>query len=112
MTSLEPVTYQLAAIDIELGKITQTPMTTGKLGDFSSSAAHGSGHAVRCKLPKLQMDEFSGDPLAWQGFWDRCQITIHNNTSITEIDKFNYFKGCLKEDALAAISGLTQSFDN
>ena len=70
MPSLKPV------IDIELGKITQTPMTTGNLGDFSSSAAHDSGHAARCKLPNLQMDEFSGDPLAWQGFWDRCQITI------------------------------------
>lgn len=87
-------------------------MTTGNLGDFSISAAHGSGHAVQCKLPKMQMAEFSDDPLAWQGFWDRYQITIHDNTSITEIDKFNYLKGCLKGDALAAISGLTLSSDN
>jgi hypothetical protein len=49
------------------------------------------------------MPEFDGDPLTWQGFWDRYHVSIHSNANISEIDKFNYLKGCLRGEALAAI---------
>ena len=60
----------------------------------------------------MQMPENSGDPLGWQGFWDRFQASIHNNCNIGEIDKFNYLKGCLKGEASDAISGLVLSTEN
>ena len=55
---------------------------------------------------------FKGDPLEWQGFWDRFQASIHNNDSLADIDGFNYLKGNLKGEALAAISGLSLSSEN
>ena len=35
-----------------------------------------TSHHVQCKLPKMQMPEFNGDPLKWPGFWDRYEIYI------------------------------------
>ena len=39
-------------------------------------------------------------------------MSIHDNTNINDIDKFNYLKGCLKGEAQATISGLTLSSEN
>ena len=39
-------------------------------------------------------------------------MSIHSNINISDIDKFNYLKGCVKGEALAAISGLTLTSDN
>jgi hypothetical protein len=63
-------------------------------------------------LPKITLPQFTGDPLAWQGFLDQYQVSVHNNVSISDIDKFNYLKGCLKGEAGAAISGLSLSSEN
>ena len=49
---------------------------------------------IYCKLPKITLPQFTGDPLAWQGF--QYPVSVHNNvSSISDIDKFNYLKGCL-----------------
>ena len=40
------------------------------------------------------------------------QVAIHNNMRISDIDKFNYWKGCLKGESLSAVSGLTLSSEN
>ena len=58
------------------------------------------------------MPEFTGEPLDWQGFWDQYKVSIHNSVSISDIDKFNYLKGCLRGEALAAILGLTLTSEN
>ena len=55
----------------------------------------------------IQLPEFVGDPLMWQCFWDQYQVSIHSKDNISDIDKFNYLKGCLKGEAIAAICGLT-----
>ena len=108
MRSLEPAHRVMAATDLRLEKIYQQessmPMTNMNSG--------GTANTTHCKLPKIKMPEFSGDPLMWQGFWDQYQASIHNNSTIGDIDKFNYLKGCLKGEALAAVSGLYLSSDN
>ena len=58
------------------------------------------------------MPEFDGDPLKWQGFWDRYEVSIHSNANIRETGKFNYLKVCLKGEALDAISGLSLNMEN
>ena len=108
MTSLEPVHGVIAAAELRLEKIYQQdssmPMTNMNSG--------GTENTTHCKLPKIKMPEFSGDPLMWQGFWDQYQASIHNNSTIGDIDKLNYLKGCLKGEALSAVSGLHLSSDN
>ena len=55
---------------------------------------------------------FKGDPLEWQGFWDRFQASIHNNISLADIHRFSYLKSNLKGEALAAISDLSLNSEN
>ena len=64
------------------------------------------------KLPKIELPVFSGDPLKWQGFWDQFDISIHQNESLSDIDRFNYLKKYLSGPALGTISGLTLSSAN
>ena len=74
----------------------------------SSGLVHANVSPVQCKLPKILLPEFSGDPLKWQGFWDQYQVAIDSkNNILSDIDKFNYLKGYLKGEALSAVSGLT-----
>ena len=87
-----------------------------KIGS-STSSQHGSetsrnSSSSQCKLPKFELQSFNGDPLSWQGFWDQFSTAIHENSSLTDIDRFNYLKRYLKNQAADTISGLTLSSEN
>ena len=76
MKSLEPVHRILATVDLKLEKLTQSqsPMTMSNMSSFNNSVVQSTSQSVQCRLPKMQMPEFDGDPLTWQGFWDRYRI--------------------------------------
>ena len=112
MKATEPSYHVLARVDLKLAEFTKTISPGNTLGAPSTNDAQGQVNSVHCRLPKIQLPEFSGDPLAWQGFWDQYQVAIHNNMRISDIDKFNYLKGCLKGESLSAVSGLTLSSEN
>ena len=63
----------------------------------------GLGNSTR--LPKLNLPQFSGDPLAWQTFWDSFEAAIHFNTSLTGVQKFNYLRAQLQGDAARVVAG-------
>ena len=54
----------------------------------------------------------NGDVINWQGFWDQFCLAIHENNSISDIDKFLYLKTFLCDSANATISGLSLSAAN
>ena len=76
----------------------------------SSSRVPYSGPKV--KLPKLSLMTFNGDLTTWTAFWDTFESSIHNNTDLSAIDKFNYLNSLLEGNAATAISGLTLSSAN
>ena len=78
----------------------------------SSSSSTVTSSVIRCKLPKIELPIFHGNPLKWQGFWDQFNTSINENESLSDIDKFNYLKRYLSGQALDAVSGLTLSTDN
>lgn len=59
----------------------------------------------KVKLPKLMLKPF--DITAWNPFLDSFKAGIHDNTALSDVDKFNYLKGPLQRAALDAISGLS-----
>jgi len=69
-------------------------------------------HTPRVKLPKLFLKRFNGDLAKWITFWDTYESTVHENPSLTSIDKFNYLSCLLESTAAEAISGLTRSSAN
>ena len=69
-------------------------------------------HTPQVKLPKLSLKRFNGDLAKWITFWDTYESTVHENPSLTSIDKFNYLSSLLESTAAEAISGLTRSSAN
>ena len=100
---VKPVHQILAEISAKSESIKST---------IPSSASHVSENKRSLRLPKLELREFSGNPLEWQSFWDQFQSSIHNNESINDVDRFLYLKKFLSGTALSTISGLTLSNDN
>ena len=66
----------------------------------------------RVNLPKLTLRSFNGEITMWTTFWDSFESAIHNNTDLSDIDKFNYLKTFLERTASEAISGLTLTSAN
>ena len=50
--------------------------------------------------------------MKWAAFWDSYQTAIHNNTELSNVDKFNYLWSLLECTAYDAIAGLTLSDAN
>ena len=86
---------------------------TGKLDTLKlDTFTQGTRSESHCKLPKLELPTFKGDSLKWQGFWDQFEVTINNNETLNDIDRFSYLRRYLSGQALATISGLSLSKNN
>ena len=64
------------------------------------------------KLPKLELQKFDGNILKWQKFWDSFEASIHRNSNLQPVDKFNYLRAELEGDASTVISGLELTNSN
>ncbi|XP_043286901.1 uncharacterized protein [Venturia canescens] len=67
---------------------------------------------VDIKLPVLTLPEFKGDFNEWLLFKDTFQSMIHDNVGLSPIQKFQYLKSALKDEALQVIGGLETSAQN
>ena len=67
---------------------------------------------MKPRLPKLSLPKFRGDVTNWSAFWDSYRSAVHENTSITIVDKFNYLNSLLEGPAARAIQGLTLNEGN
>ena len=76
----------------------------------SLSSVHSDSPVVTSsptvKLPKLMPKKFNGDLTKWETFWSSFESTIHLNTTLSGVDKFNYLSSLLEGPALAAVAGL------
>lgn len=61
---------------------------------------------LRLRLPKLTIRKFGGDLTKWVSFWVSFESAIHNNPTLTDIDKFNYLKSYLESIYCCCIAGL------
>lgn len=102
---LEPTFKLIADLDLKVQALAIT-CDSVSVGSTSSSTKQN------VKLPKLELPIFKGNPLEWQGFWDQYLTSIHQNDSISDIDRFNYLKKYLSGPASDAISGLSLGSEN
>lgn len=108
MKGLEPSYNILAKTDLKLHALAQQQYSVQQntMSNPSVSGIAAQSSSGQCRLPKISLPEFRGEPIEWQGFWDQFRVSIHDNHGISMIDKFNYLKGCLKGEALSAVAGL------
>lgn len=86
----ETITEEVAPTPLE-------PLRDDTIVDGSSSTV---------KLPKFIPRKFNGDLTKWEIFWSSLESSIHLNTRITAVDKFNYLNSLLEGPALAAVAEL------
>ena len=82
----------------------------GDTAHTTETAERTYGHRV--KLSKLTIWAFNGDITTWTTFWDSYESATHNNSDLSDIDKFNHLKSLLERTASEAISGLTLTSTN
>ena len=75
-------------------------------------SSNSSFRKIPQQTPQLQWQSggrqlFKGELTTWTTFWDSYQVAIHNNQSLSGIEKFNYLCSLLHSPALDAIAGLT-----
>ena len=76
---------------IKIEKNLMTPFTPVSTEPTVPAAAVPS-HSTRTRLPELSLKPFSGELTEWFTFWDGYKAAIHDNMSISDIDKFTYCK--------------------
>ena len=59
------------------------------------------------KLPKLQLPSFSGSYTECNSFRDLFNASVDSNTQLSNSEKLNYLRACVKGDAAKLISSLT-----
>ena len=71
-----------------------------------------SSSVIRSKLPKLVLQKFKGDITNYRAFWECFENSVHKNSCLSTIDKFNYLLSLLEGNALRAVKGLAITEDN
>ena len=105
---------QSLIVELESGKVAlqnaSTNVPTPVIPPTSSSVGV-SQNSDGAKLPKLQLPRYFGDPKKWQEWWDSFQV-IHENTTLSDVNKFRHLKSLLEGPAAAVISGIPASNAN
>ena len=70
----------------------------------SGGVAYGGAKA---KLPKLIIRKFYGEAHKFQEFWDSFRSSVHDNPSLSPIDKLNYLRTLIENPAYSTIAGLS-----
>ncbi len=63
-------------------------------------------------LPKLPLPRFEGNLLKWTTFHDSFTSAVHNDASLSDVQRFQYLRGQLDGEAARAIEGLALTNDN
>ena len=68
---------------------------------------HISPTQIRAKLPKITLQKFRGNVTNWNPFWESFKAAVHENNSISKVDKMNYLFSYLEGAAARSVQGLT-----
>ena len=93
-------------------KIDQATKQDINIGATASLPASSATQGVKPKLPKLTLPHFKGDVTKWTTFWDSFKSSVHQNSSLAKVDKFNHLKSLLEGPAARAVQGLALSDAN
>lgn len=90
----------------------EQPKTPSPLDETTSSIDFARQTASQVRLPKLDLQRFSGDPLTWTSFINLFDTTIHRNASLSSVMKFQYLLSVLNGEPLNLVKGLNLTAQN
>ena len=71
-----------------------------------------SQNSKSVRLPKITIKHFDGQPEKWNEFIDSYNCAIHDNDSISDVQKMTYLKNLVEGTAAETIAGLKISKEN
>ena len=94
----ESINRVIVKIDNVLKAVRMRSVTSqeGLGASVSNETQHMYPHPTLAKLPKLSLTKFTGNPTDWQSFYDSYTAAVHNNDTLSKVDKFNYLKALLE----------------
>lgn len=97
--------YSIIAIADECG--------IGAGPSLDNSMPTGNPHeGSRIQLPKIQLPSFDGDILCWVAFRDTYKSLVHDNASLSKIEKFHYLLSAVSGSANAVVRSISLSENN
>ncbi|XP_055613094.1 uncharacterized protein LOC129759626 [Uranotaenia lowii] len=78
----------------------------------TESSVSDSTLPCHTKFPELKLPTFSGKLADWINFRDNFKSLIHDNVQLNQMDKFNYLRASLRDDALLQINQIQVSAIN
>lgn len=81
-------------------------ITKSKQNIKKATTRHSDGSSSTVKLLTISLPQFRGDFEEWIELYNTFNSLIHNNASLNEIQKFNYFRSSLKNKAAQFIVSL------
>lgn len=93
---------------IIIDEVTDTSISSN--GNASNSS--NTDNLSQIKLPTLSLPTFSGEYDQWLGFYDTFKSLIHDNKSLSKVQKFHYLRCSLKAEAYLVIESIEVSSDN
>ena len=64
------------------------------------------------RLSKLVIKKFGGQACHWIEFWDTFVSAVHNNESLSDIERFSYLRTLLEGPAYSTVAGLALTSTN
>lgn len=99
---------QIQSMFIEASTLIETllPPTEPSSPVSTVGSIHPVQSQMAVKLPKLDLIKFDGAPLQWVSFINLFDTTIHRNSSICSVTKFQYLLSVLSGEPLSMVRGL------
>ncbi|KAK2575370.1 hypothetical protein KPH14_008479 [Odynerus spinipes] len=72
----------------------------------TSSTPQSVTSTTSSQLPRMNLPTFSGSYMEWISFRNLFMSVVHQNPSLTDVQRLHYLRTCLKGEALACIAGV------
>lgn len=83
-----------------------------KLSKSNTSSSFSVDQRVNTKLPEVKLPTFDGNYKNWPSFIDLYNTLIHNNTSLSSSQKFQYLMTSISGGAHALLKGIPMTEAN
>ena len=106
--SVRVIIARLSALNANYKKERDRPPREFSTDPSSSNSATSS----RMKLPNLQLPTFTGSYTDWMSFFDLFKVSVDSNSHLSNSEKLNYLKACVKVEAARIISPISRTDAN
>ena len=77
-----------------------------------TSGVSPSSRSTGLEMPEFDLPKFSGKYKDWIPFHDQFTSAVDRSTAISDIEKLNYLKACLKDEAASLLAHLPLTASN